>query len=482
MTDRPRFPGGSGEWFLPEGAVEPLWLPGDSVDFPGGCHYDPSMVDAFVEFCREFLRFPQGHLHGRDIAGRPVEWAQWQMDRLVRPIFGVKTAHGARATSMVFYLSARGTGKTTYAAAMGLFGLCAMGVANPEVDLFAVSREQAARMFDCAARFVRANEWLSDLLTVHDSRKRISNWSNGGELVVRSGDAEAELGLNPSMVLFDELLAQKNRGLWDAVVTAMGKRAEDLLMVMTTPSTKVESFARQVYERAKRVEADRSLEPYFLPVIYESEPDDDPWSEDTWKKACPALGTGFMNPAKYRAEAAVAKLDAVERHNFRVFRLAQWTQAGGGFINLSSWDDNIKKVPVVGRLAGNALLLRVGHGRHNRPGISGDSVVGQGVFGGLGAVEALVDAGNVGTVELVDFRRLAGVGRVRGGETDRGPREVDTLRRSGPAGTAGLRHVPPGGHRHRLVPSEGHEPQAGGGTGDASSTVEPVGEEHARGY
>ena len=329
-----------------------MWLPGDSLDHPGGCRYEPEMVDRFVEFSREFLRFPTGHLHGRDVSGRPVEWSQWQLDRLVRPMFGVVTANGARATSTVFYLSARGTGKTTFAAAVGLFGLCSMGVANPEVDLFAVSKEQALRMFECAARFVRANEWLSETLTVHDSRKRISCWANGGELVVRSGDAEAELGLNPSMVLFDELLAQKNRALWDAVVTAMGKRAEDLLLVMTTPSTKVESFARQVYERAKRVEADRSLEPYFLPVIYESDPDDDPWAEATWKKACPALATGFMNLAKYRSEAAVAKIDAVERHKFLVFRLAQWAQAGGGFINLSSWDDNIRQMPKLDRLKG----------------------------------------------------------------------------------------------------------------------------------
>ena len=60
----------------------------------------------------------------------------------------------------MFYLSARGTGKTTIAAALALWVLDDGWDPQPDIDLFAVSREQADRVFREAARFVQNSETL----------------------------------------------------------------------------------------------------------------------------------------------------------------------------------------------------------------------------------------------------------------------------------------------------------------------------------
>ena len=322
-----------GDWVLPDGSEDPLWV-------PDGCRFDPAGPESFLHFCKVGLRWPTGYG-----AGDPVVFAQWQIDRLINPMFGVVDEDGNLVTETVFLMSARGIGKTTLAGAVGLYGLTSMGVASPEVDVFAVSKEQAGRVFEQAARLVKGSPALAGQLAVHSYRRRIEYAANDGSLVVRSGDADAELGHNPSMVLFDELLAQRNRRLWDAVVTSMGKRPHSMLLVLTTPATKVETFAKLEYDQAKRIENDRQLDRSYLPVIFESDPEDDPWDEATWHKACPALKSGFLDINIYRREAARAKRDPEAKHAFHVFRLAQWAQSGAGFLNMQVWDENAGPLP-----------------------------------------------------------------------------------------------------------------------------------------
>ena len=317
-----------GRWVKPVGFVERLWL-------PDGCDYDPVTPDRFEDFSRSYLSFPDGFR-----AGAPIEWASWQLDRLIRPMLGVRwKASGLRATRTAFFLAGRGNAKTTLAAAVALWGLLDPEETNPEIDLFSLSRETAHRAFRVIANLVRANPVLDGGLNVSAHIRKITAPAVGGELVVRSGDADAEMGLNPSIALVDELASLRTRELWDAVKSAFGKRPEGLLITMTTPSLDVGKFARLEYDNAKQIAADRSLDPTYLPVLYETSERDDPWSEKTWHKANPGLKSGFLDIGIIRQEAADAQRDKTREHAFRVLRLAQWAQAGGGFLDMTAWND-----------------------------------------------------------------------------------------------------------------------------------------------
>ena len=199
-------------------------------------------------------------------------WSPWQLDYISRPILGLRWKNtGRRVIRTAFFLSGRGNAKSTKASALSLFFLVGMGEATPEIDLFARSRVQAQRLFRVVARFVRASPVLDGNMNVSQHLKQVMVPQTGGELVVRSGDAEAELGLNPSLAVVDELLAQRNRDLHDAVRQAFGKRPEGLYLMLTTPAIGPETFAEQEYRQAKQIQADRSLDPSYLPIIFEAD-------------------------------------------------------------------------------------------------------------------------------------------------------------------------------------------------------------------
>ena len=121
--------------------------------------------------------------------------------------------------------------------------------------------------------------------------------------------------------------------------TAFGKRPEGVLVMMTTPSLDTGKFARLEYDNAKQIAADRSLDPTYLPVIYEADEADDPFVPATWHKANPGLRSGFLDETIIRQEAEDAKRDATRLHPFKVLRCAIWAQAGGGFLDMTAWNE-----------------------------------------------------------------------------------------------------------------------------------------------
>ena len=117
--------------------------------------------------------------------------------------------------------------------------------------------------------------------------------------------------------------------------SAFGKRPEGLLITMTTPSLDVGKFARLEYDNAKQIQADRSLDPTYLPVIYETSEKDNPFVRKTWVKANPGIESGFLDERIIAQEAKDAQRDKTREHAFRVLRCAQWAQAGGGFLDMT---------------------------------------------------------------------------------------------------------------------------------------------------
>lgn len=316
-----------GDWYLPEGAAHPLWL-------PDGCEYRPELVDKFEAFSREFLKFPHGEKEGER-----VEWADFQLDFIVRPALGIFNQEtDDREVGTMFICGARGWAKTTLASAMAMFDLMCRGHLNPEINLFSVSKPLADRLFKTIQQFVRADDDLMELLTIYEHTKKVRFDANGGEIVVRSGDASSEVGLNATMVVVDEVLSLRNRDLWDTAVTSFGKRKRrGLVLALTTPSLQVETFAKNEYSKAKRIMGDRKLDTTYYPVIFEPRQGADPHSEGTWRAANPAIEAGFFDQSVIEAQSRAAKLDPTALHALKVFYCAMWPEGGHTFISDTVW-------------------------------------------------------------------------------------------------------------------------------------------------
>ena len=324
--DRP--PPWGGRWSNEgEHRSTPFWIPEGAV-------YDPAIPDQFNLFCYSCLTWPHDYKHGL-----PVEWEDWQEDEILRPALGLRWSHtGLRVVSTAFVFGARGFGKTTLGAALSLFGLGPMGVNAPEVDVLARDREQAMRVFDYVELFLRNSEYLSEHMNFLTSKRIVESPETDGKLTVRSGDAKAEQGLNPSLAIVDELMTHPNSQLWTAVQKSTGKRREVLIISLTTPWDDPEVFAKKEYDKAKRISKNRGILPSYLPVIFEPDPGDDIYDERTWHKGNPALKSGFSNIEKYREEAVTAKEDPVEERSFKIFRCAMWQDAGAGMFLMDKWD------------------------------------------------------------------------------------------------------------------------------------------------
>ena len=100
------------------------------------------------------------------------------------------------------------------------------------------------------------DEELRKILKVTDTRKEILNIETGTILKVLSAEAFTKHGINPTVVIFDELHAQPNRDLWGVMTFGAGAaRKEPLWWVITTagddPDKK--SIGWEIHEQAVKI-------------------------------------------------------------------------------------------------------------------------------------------------------------------------------------------------------------------------------------
>ena len=324
-----------------------------------GGYYDPTLPDQFAEFSFDCLKWPEGHL-----AGEPVVWADWQNEEIIGPALGWRwEATGLRIVHTCLLISARGTGKTMLAGGFGAFGLCGMNEPNPLIEYYAVSKEQAQRMFWTTVELIRSGS-LSDRnlereggprTAIHESPKKIRDLVNDGWIHTRTGDAEAEVGSKPSIQIMDEFLSQRDRNLWGVMLTAVGKRPEWLTMALSTPSPKgIGIVAHQEWEKATRIKKrqDKGIaerwEWAYLPVLHTTTDQDDPGAEETWRHACPAIDAGYFSIDTYREEWEDAQINPNRMREFLAFRCARWIgNSPSALVDMSKWDGQSSEMPDV---------------------------------------------------------------------------------------------------------------------------------------
>jgi phage terminase large subunit-like protein len=152
-----------------------------------------------------------------------------------------------------------------------------------------------------------------------------------------SADAPTAHGLDLTFFVYDELHAAPNRELYDVLATSTGARAEALGLVISTAGFDKQSILGELYDHAKRVQLDPSLDPGFYSFIAEAGPDDDWEDERTWFKANPALGV-FRDLSEMRQLAARAKQIPAQIDAFRRLYLNQWVQAESAWLDVATWD------------------------------------------------------------------------------------------------------------------------------------------------
>jgi phage terminase large subunit-like protein len=335
MTDRRRFP--------PCGRV-----------FDGlvcrrrGEHVCEPRVRHVLAFFTELLVHTKG-----DWARRAFIPAPWELDEILRPLFGTVVweptwGRYLRRYRELYLSTGRKNGKTEIIAGIMLYLLVGDDEEAAEVYGLALDRDQAALAWTVAARMVELSPVLASRLAVLRGVKRIVDEQTASLFAVTAGDAMGALGPSPHGAYIDELLTQPDRDLYDALRTGFGTRSQPLLVLATTADSDPGGFAAQERAWSERVIEEPDLDRARLVVLHAAPPEADWTLPETWALANPGMDD-YLDRRILADECAKAVANPAAERAFRQFRLNQQTPQAGRAIEMTRWDEAGAALPELAR-------------------------------------------------------------------------------------------------------------------------------------
>ena len=286
-----------------------------------------------------------------DYINSPFVLRPWQADGIIRPLFGTLREDGLRQYKQCLIMLPRKQGKTELFAGVGVYCLLGEGKDGQEIICAASDAKQASKLFDKIVVMIRADPYLESQVVISEPKKFIKTKRGHNTLSVVTSEARRQLGGNPSVILFDELLSQRDRRLFDALTSGQQTRRERLLIMISTAGNSKQSLVGEQYDYACKVRDKVIDDPSFLPVIFEAPADADIWDEATWHKAMPALGD-FADLDFMRDEFRKARHIPSEEAKCRQFYLGQWIAGGTKWVDSERWAECGKQTFAVAELAG----------------------------------------------------------------------------------------------------------------------------------
>ena len=264
--------------------------------------------------------------------GGSFKLRKWQQD-FIRDVYDPVRPNGRRLVRRAVFSVARKNGKSALIAALALAHLVGPeAIPNGEIYSAANEREQAAIVYKVVAQMVRAEPELSSILKCVDSTKTVACYGNGSVYRAISAEAGSKHGLNPSVVIYDELAQAKGRALYDVLDTSMGARAEPLFIVISTQSNDPQHILSQLIDDGLSKD-----DPTTVTHLYAVPDDADIWDEANWKLANPALGD-FRSLDEVRAFAERARRMPSFEAPFRNLYLNQRIDAQSPLISRIEWE------------------------------------------------------------------------------------------------------------------------------------------------
>ena len=310
-------------------------------------YFNEESADRAVSFIQAYITHTKGEL-----TGKPMKLEQWQIDDIIKPLFGWKNKETDLRKYRTCYVEIpRKNGKSTLAAAIALYILFADSERGAEIYSCAGDRNQASIIFNIAKSMVENSSELSNRSEIY--RTSIINPTKGNTYKALSADAKLQHGHNAHAILFDELHTQPNRDLWDTMKTSTGARTQPLLIALTTAgASKTDgNICWEVHEYACKVRDGVIEDEQFLPVIYCADDEDDFLEESTWEKANPNYGVSVKKDY-IKAEAKLASELPSYENAFRRLHLNQWTTNETKWLNDTQWmlcDDELNIEKLKGR-------------------------------------------------------------------------------------------------------------------------------------
>jgi phage terminase large subunit-like protein len=307
--------------------------------------YDGSPIADPQGFGERAVRFLRSLRHPK--SGTAFQLDPWQ-ERIVRRIYGPRKDDGSRIVRTVVLLLPRGNRKTSLAAALAL--LHTIGperIPGGEVIIGASDRKQARIGYHEAKGLCLAHPKIAPRVRLADYQNRLTYPSTGSFLEAISADAGTQHGRTPVFVLADELHAHKKRDLWDVLRSGLVKTPGSLLVVATTAGRGQENIAHDIVDDARKVARGDVYDPTILPVLFETQKDEDWTDEAVWHRANPGLVHGYPDLEGLRQLCIEGQRRVGDREAFRQLNLNIWLDhSADPFVEMSLYDEGRGEVDI----------------------------------------------------------------------------------------------------------------------------------------
>lgn len=277
-----------------------------------------------IQWIESFCCIPEGKM-----VGQRVKLTRHQR-RWLKRIYDTPTR--------TFILSmARKNAKTALSAFIVLLHLCGPEArANSQIYSAAQSRDQAAILFELAAKVVRMSPDLSQYVNIRDTAKELLCGELGTFYKALSADAATKFGLSPALMIHDELgqVVGPRSQLYEALETASAAQENPLSIIISTQApTDADLLSLLIDDALTGADPRNKVELCTAPL------DLDPFSEKAIKAANPHFDD-FMNKEEVRRQASDAKRLPSREPAYRNLILNQRVEARSPFISRSIWTEN----------------------------------------------------------------------------------------------------------------------------------------------
>src|SRR5215218_1161781 len=219
-----------------------------------------------------------------------------------------------------------GNGKSTLAAALGLYGLLADRTEGAQVICVASDERQARIIQNTARRMVELDPALYARVQIF--KDHLLEPHTDSTLFALPADPGALQGWDPSLAIVDELHVVTD-DTFEAMAARAGKREKSLLLAISTPpkTGQDDSVMRRLVDHGRD-----GGDPSFYFAEFAAPPGCAVDDEAAWKVANPALDD-FLH-----RDALRATLPPKMRENaFRRYRLGQWVQLDDAWLPDGAW-------------------------------------------------------------------------------------------------------------------------------------------------
>lgn len=278
-------------------------------------------VCAFIE---RYCHVPEGVL-----VGKPVRLSVFQ------EVFILAVYDNPHGTNEAILSIGRKNAKTALAAFLLLAHIAGPEAQiNSELMSGARSRDQAAKVFNYAAKVIRFSPELSKICKIIPSSKQIMGLVMNTEYKASSAEAKTAHGGSPALAILDETGQVKGPidDYIEAIETSQGAHENPLRLHISTQAATAGDMLSIIID-----DAEASKNPHTVCHVYSAPEDCDVMDKKGWLAANPAMGE-FRSAKELEDWAEKASRLPAKENSFRWLYLNQRIEANSPFVNRKEWE------------------------------------------------------------------------------------------------------------------------------------------------